>query len=351
MFVERVTALGFDFIPLGSLPDPVEMRDLHGGAIQSRDPVHYLRRTLPLVVQEGPQMVVELTAACEGADVLVALPYQLAGRIVHELMQIPFITVHLSPFGGYSKKFAAESSTLINELRASYGLPWLEDPLGTQGSSSMLAIYAVSPALFPRPRHWPNHHHMTGFFFFEEEWAPDPSLARFIDSGEPPVVFSFGSVVHGSAEAMGSIVLAAIRKLGRRAVVQRGWTRLQFDAIPSFVYVADFVPHHWLFPKAACAVHSGGAGTTAATLRAGVRSVVVPHYLDQFVWAALLEERGCSSGTVPYPDLTADRLGVAIERALNPDSRNAVHSLSARISSENGPVSAADLIEAHVRKQ
>ena len=88
----------------------------------------------------------------------------------------------------------------------------------------------------------------------------------------------------------------------------------------NFLKVVDFVPHHWLFPKAACVVHAGGSGTTAATLRAGVPSVVVPHILDQFVWGGLLRDCGCASHSIPYVELNSEgldsRTGRGIERAV-----------------------------------
>ncbi len=347
-FGERVRSLGLEFVSLGPPMDTREIREVYGRAFRSSDPVQLVQRTLPLVVRDAPQMIAELQIACDGADVLISLPYQLAGRIVHELRQVPLISVHLSPFGGYSRRFAAESSRMINEFRACYGLKELNDPLGPEGSSSTLAIYAVSPAIFLRPRHWPAHHHMTGFFFLEEPWTPDPALARFISSGEAPVVFSFGSMLHESPETMADVVLTAIKRIGRRAIVQRGWSGLRFDALPDTVHTVDFVPHHWLFPRAACVVHAGGAGTTAATLRAGVPSVVVPHMLDQFIWGTLLKERGCSSDAIPYSELTAERLASAIEQALSPAGRHRVAELSARIRAENGVCAAADLIESHV---
>ena len=175
-FAGRVKTLGLDYVALGPAIDPRELREVYGRACLSEDAVEQVRRTLALTIRHSPQMVEELGDACAGADVLVSLPYQLAGRIVHELQQIPFVSVHLSPFGGYSRRFAAETSRLINELRACYGLNGLKDALGMDGSSSMLALHAVSPQLFFRPRHWPEHHRMTGFFFLDQQWAPEPEI-------------------------------------------------------------------------------------------------------------------------------------------------------------------------------
>jgi len=343
-FAERVRRMGLDFVPLGPPMDPRERREVYDRASRTADVVEHIRRTLPLAIRDTPQMVEELASACAGADVLISLPYQLAGRIVHELRHIPLVSVHLSPFGGYSRRFAAESARLINELRACYGLGGLKDPLGIDGSSPMLALYGVSPAVFLRPRHWPEHHRMAGFFFLDEEWTPDPALEQFIAAGEPPVVISFGSMLHESPELLTEIVLGAIERAGKRAVIQKGWTGLGSQTNRDDIHVAGFVPHHWLFPRAACVVHHGGAGTTAATLRAGVPSVIVPHMLDQFIWATLLKERGCATD-VPLGEMTAESLASAIEMALDPNCRSAAAAFSGRISQENGASTAADLIE------
>jgi UDP:flavonoid glycosyltransferase YjiC (YdhE family) len=293
-------------------------------------------------------MVSELDRACDGADVLISLPYQLAGAITHDLLQIPLVAVHLSPFGGHSRRFAAETAAQINELRASYGLVPVSDPLSPGEGSPLLSLCAVSPLLFPRPRRWSSNCHLTGFLFLEEPWTPDPELAQFMDAGDPPVVITFGSMPHLSPREVADIVMIAIRQVGMRAVVQRGWTGLQFETLPEAVRLVDFVPHQWLFPRAACVVHAGGAGTTAATVLAGVPSVVVPHMLDQFLWAALLWEQGCSSDTIPYAELGASRLAGAINRALVPASLDHVSRLSAEIARENGACAAASLIESYL---
>jgi sterol 3beta-glucosyltransferase len=347
-FAARIVRLGFDYVPLGPPMDPVELRDVYGRASLTGDVVQHVQRTLPLVIRDTPRMVEELSNACVGSDVLIALPYQLAGRIVHELLHIPLVSVHLSPFGGYSRRFAAQSSSLINELRERYGLKRLVDPLGPGGGSSLLALYAVSSEIFRRPRHWPDHHLMSGFFFLDEEFVLESGLERFMAEGEPPVVVSFGSVLHQSPEKLAAIVLDAVTGIGTRAVVQRGWTGLQFHKLPESVHLSDFVPHHWLFPKAACVIHAGGAGTTAATLRAGSPSVVVPHVLDQFLWATLLKERGFAADVISYTELTAGRLASAIEKAVSATCHNSVAAISERIARENGVSCAVDLIESHL---
>jgi O-mycaminosyltylonolide 6-deoxyallosyltransferase len=183
-FADRVRKMKIEFVPLGPAPDLKEFREVYGRAFSNSDPLEHVRRTLPLAIRDAPRMINELTAASTGADLLISLPYQLAGAIVHELADIPLVSVHLSAFGGFSRRFADETSGAINGLRAAYGLPPVYDPLGPAGGSSLLSLYGISPSLFPRPRRWPDHCHSTGFFFLDEEWSPERDLARFIAAGE-----------------------------------------------------------------------------------------------------------------------------------------------------------------------
>jgi UDP:flavonoid glycosyltransferase YjiC (YdhE family) len=346
-FRDRADASGLEFAPLGPSLNRDELRQLYGSAIESDNFVEQVRMTLPTVIREAPRMTAELADACTSADVLVSLPYQLAGQLVHELHQVPFATVHLSPFGGYSRRFAEESARWINELRHRYGLHPVRDPLGVDGASSTLSLYAVSPRVFHRPKRWPEHHRLTGFFFLDEAWVPDEALERFLASGDRPIVVTFGSLLHRDPRALASILLEGIHLAGVRAIVQRGWTELDLGALPPTIHVADVVPHGWLFPRAACVVHAGGAGTTAACLRAGVPSVVVPHWLDQFLWANIARERECASDVIRYSELTANRLAKAIEEALGTQSfAEAARAMALQIRAEDGVACAAELIEA-----
>jgi len=349
-FRARVVELGLEFIPLGPSIEIDELRDVYGRAFLHADCVSQVELTLPLVVKHTPRMVKELTAACEGADVLLSLPYQLAGRIVHELTAIPLVSVHLSPFAGYNKRFAETSAGLINEVRLCYGLEELRDPLGIDGSSSLLALHAVSPDIIKRPRHWPAHFQITGFWFLDEDFTPEPELRAFIESGEPPVVVALGSMVHASPNQLATTISEAIQRTGRRVVVQRGWTGLSLLGCSEKVHSVDFVPHRWLFERAGAVIHAGGAGTTAAALRAGAPSIVIPHWLDQYLWGHLIRERGCAADVIPFVDLTPEILAAAIERSSDQAIRKSTIAIAHAIENEAGVPTAISLIEHVLRR-
>jgi sterol 3beta-glucosyltransferase len=93
-------------------------------------------------------------------------------------------------------------------------------------------------------------------------------------------------------------------------------------------------------------VHHGGAGTTAAALRAGVPAIVVPFHGDQFYWAKLVSDLGTGPQGIARTRLTAERLATAINRAVN-DSSIATRAadLGVRIRAENGVARAVEGIE------
>ncbi|HYO58871.1 glycosyltransferase [Archangium sp.] len=122
--------------------------------------------------------------------------------------------------------------------------------------------------------------------------------------------------MHHDAEALTGLILEALRELGGRAIIQRGWAGLARHALPEGVLAVDFVPHSWLFPRAACVVHHGGAGTTAAAFRAGVPAVIVPHTLEQPLWAEFSRALGCTVSVIPFQQLSAASLVDGLRRML-----------------------------------
>lgn len=348
-YEKRICSLGFAFTPIATDAPPQLWTRIGAAQMEQSDPADQTRQYLETVLPVMPQMFRQLREACQGADLVIGPPFQLAARMVSEADGLPYVSIHFSPFGAKSNKAVREvSAPLVNAYRAQEGLPPLEDPLGTDGASPQLALYPVSQHVFRAPAQWPSHHHLTGYFYFDEEtWQPDPELVRFVEAGAPPVVISFGSMPNPNPAALTDLVLEAITSVGCRAVLQHGEAGLgRGRTLPEHVYAAGFLPHRWLFPRAACVVHHGGAGTTAATFRAGIPAVVVPHFLDQPIWGEYARALLCASAVINHKELTVERLANAITRALTGNRyQRAASSLGEKIRAENGVATARLLIE------
>jgi vancomycin aglycone glucosyltransferase len=169
----------------------------------------------------------------------------------------------------------------------------------------------------------------TGAWLLSDSSPLPDALEKFLDAGEPPVYFGFGSMV-ASAQA-GPMLVEVARALGRRAIVSQGWAELSFiDGRTDCMSIGD-VNHERLFGRVAAIVHHGGAGTTLAAARAGSPQVIVPHNYDQYYWARRVTKLGVGARGPQAKDLTAEGLIKALRRCLEPEVARAAQSLAFRV--------------------
>jgi sterol 3beta-glucosyltransferase len=348
-FREWVEHFGLEFAPIG--PDLRSIQHaINEAMLQLPESADAIRALFAPLMPALPAVFNDLWRTCRDADVLITGPWQVASLMIHELTGVPLVTIQNSHFGGGgTPAFQDASAGLINPVRARFGLRPLRNPLTIDANSPQLVIYNMSREVRPPAPNWPSHYHMPGYLFLDdEEWQPTEALAAFV-SAAPPVVVTFGSMAHGNPAALTDLVVTAVGAAGCRAVIQQGWSGLAPRALQSDIFVADFVPHDWLFPRASCVVHHGGAGTAASVFRAGVPSVFVPHSFDHPLWAALAESIGCAGSSIPFLQLTSERLASAIERTRGePRYSEAAAALGRRIRAERGRSRARELIEALV---
>ncbi len=346
-FALRAEQNGLEFCGLGQAMDDPETRKIFSSAYEMEAMSEQIQATMLVQLRDAEVSVRALVAEARDADALLSIPYQSAGQVTAELLGLPFVSVHFSPFGNSRRpKLAAAAAPAFNALRATFGLDPIAEPLGVDGISPWLALTPVSRNIFPRPGSWAPQHHVTGFWFLDEPAMPDPDLQAFVAAGEAPVVLGFGSLAHRDPEAISRILLQAMELAGGRAVIQAGWSGLHSRTPLPKVLFTNFVPHAWLFPLASCVVHGGGAGTTAAAMRAGTPSVFVPHWLDQFLWGALARERQLASASIPVRELTPEGLAAAIQTARESATiRSHCSAVAQAIQAEDGVGVAADLIE------
>jgi len=228
----------------------------------------------------------------------------------------------------------------------------------------------VSPALFPRPADWPLNAQVTGALIVPlgttmKNNPPSAELQRFVKGGSPPVYIGWGSMHAKSSAHMSELAVRALYLSGERGIVLRGWAGLDLElldksapdyvAIRKFadehVFIADDLPHEWLFQRCKLTVHHGGSGTTHCALRAGRPTIVTPTFLDQFSYARLVSSSGAGLKSMRLNVLTAKRLASDIKKAQAAEISAAAACLGEKMRRENGLHKTADAVEAFIAKE
>jgi sterol 3beta-glucosyltransferase len=209
-------------------------------------------------------------------------------------------------------------------------------------------LYGFSPSVIAKPSDWRNTF-VTGYWFLDAapDWTPPSDLENFLQAGSPPVYIGFGSMGNRNPEETADLVLQALGKTGQRAILSAGWSGMRTEKLPDNAFLVNSVPHAWLFPRVAAVVHHGGAGTTAAGLRAGVPTVIIPFFGDQGFWGQRVADLGVGTAPIPRKQLTVERLAQAIQTAVSDRTmRQRAADLGTKIQTEDGIVNAVKIIQA-----
>ncbi|KDQ54854.1 glycosyltransferase family 1 protein [Jaapia argillacea MUCL 33604] len=325
--------------------------------------------------------------ACQGTDVLVESPSAMAGYHIAEALKIPYFrafTMTWSRTRAYPHAFAVPehkmgggynymSYVMFDQVfwRAISGQinRWRRNQLGLASTNldrmephKIPFLYNFSPVVVPPPLDWPEWIRVTGYWFLDDAevgsktWDPPPSLVKFIDSahnsGKKVVYIGFGSIVVSDPKAMTHCVVEAIVRSGVHAILSKGWSdRLHKtgsevskpeEPLPEQIYPINSLPHDWLFNRIDAACHHGGAGTTGASLRAGIPTIIKPFFGDQFFWADRVEALGVGSGV---RKLTVEGLTEALVAATtDPKQIARAKILGEEIRAEKGVATAIEAI-------
>ena len=222
------------------------------------------------------------------------------------------------------------------------------EPFHAGRSKGFPSLYGFSPSVIPKPADWGADDHVTGYWLLDPpaDWMPPADLLNFLQAGPAPVYIGFGSMGSRDPAETTDLVLQALAKTGQRAILLSGWGSLQKTDFPDSVFMIDSIPHAWLFPRLAAVVHHGGASTTAAGLRAGVPSIVIPFLGDQPFWGRRVHALGVGPAPIPRSKLTVDGLAGAIQEAVtNTAMRQRAAELGAKIQAEDGIANGVEIIE------
>ncbi|MGD2077150.1 MAG: glycosyltransferase [Chloroflexota bacterium] len=380
-FESFVSGAGVNFKPIQADPRQAMQEDIrHIGG----NPIKFMRWLNRQFRPLARDFFRDVKEAAEGMDAILFAALAFPAYHVALGRDIPSLAVYLQPvtptrffsvtaaqvpswlpFRGLINQISSEMSTftifamtkgVVDECRQEMlGLPktaWRD--YSRLNSPAVPIVYGYSRHVTPIPPDWGDWLYVTGYWFLEQDngWRPSPALATFLRSGPPPIYIGFGSMVDQEAEEVSQMVLKALARSGRRAILLGGWSRLGEGQLPSSVLRLDWAPHHWLFPQMAAVIHHGGAGTTAAGLKAGVPNIIVPYFADQPFWASRVRALGVGPEPIPRQKLTAERLAAAIEIACtNRDMQRRAQALGRKIQAEDGVGTAVPLIERLLRGQ
>ncbi|KAG0664366.1 Sterol 3-beta-glucosyltransferase [Maudiozyma exigua] len=217
-------------------------------------------------------------------------------------------------------------------------------------------LYNVSPTIFPPSVDFNEWVKVTGYWFLDEklDYKPPKELIEFIEKArtlkKKLVYIGFGSIVVSNASEMTKALVQAVINADVYCILNKGWSERLGDKsakmveveLPESIYNAGTVPHDWLFPQMDAAVHHGGSGTTGATLRAGLPTIIKPFFGDQFFYANRVEDIGVG---IALRNFTTKKLSDAlVEITTNGKYKEKAGLIKSRIVKEDGVATAINCI-------
>jgi UDP:flavonoid glycosyltransferase YjiC (YdhE family) len=320
------------------------------------------------------QMNTTLVSLADGADLLFAgLSYQEPAANVAEYYDIPLATLHHVPMRPNGQVVSILPSALAryamtafdwfcwrlnkkveDAQRRELGLPKATGPSpGRIAERQSLEIQGYDDACFPglatEWAKWDGHRPFVGTLTMELTTEVDDEVVSWIAAGTPPICFGFGSMPVESPADTIDMISAACAELGERALVCAGWS--DFSEVSHFdhVKVVGAVNYAKVFPACRAVVHHGGSGTTAASMRAGVPTLILSMDPNQTIWGAQLKRLKVGT-TRRFSNTTRETLVADLRRILDPDYATRARALATRMTKPAESVStAADLVENFAR--
>jgi UDP:flavonoid glycosyltransferase YjiC (YdhE family) len=339
-------------------PDPREQMDpaaalLHELAANIHDPTGLLTRVIERVSQVKAEKSATLTSLAKGADLLVAgfNEHGLTANVA-EYYRIPLAVLRffpaeiVSPDGLYSQL----TKETDNAQRHALGLPEATGP-SMRGESLEIRAYdefCLLGLAVERPESG-SKRPFVGALTLELPTDADDDVLSWIADGTPPIYVGFGSTPVAAFPDTVAMISAACMQLGQRALICSGQHDLTRLRQADHVKVVGAVNHAAIFPACRAVVHHGGAGTTAAGMRAGIPTLILWLWLDQPMWAAAIERLRVGFGR-HFSATTQQTLVTDLRSILAPPYSTRAREIAAQMTRPaESAASAADLLEETAR--
>ncbi|KAL3749818.1 hypothetical protein ACJRO7_010875 [Eucalyptus globulus] len=383
-FKEFVLTAGLEFYPLGGDPKvlagymvknkgflPSGPSEIHIQRNQIKDIIFSL---LPACREPDPETHVPFIA-----NAIIANPPAYGHTHVAEALNLPLHVVFTMPWTptsefphplsrvkqpvGYRLSYQIVDALIwlgirdvINEFRKKrLGLRPITYLRGPYSSPPDVPYaYIWSPHLVPKPKDWGPKIDVVGFCFLDlaSSYQPPESLVKWLEEGEKPIYIGFGSLPVQEPEKMTEIIVKALEITCQRGIINKGWGGLgNLAEKKDFVYLLDNCPHDWLFLRCSAVVHHGGAGTTAAGLKAACPTTVVPFFGDQPFWGERVHARGVGPAPIPVDEFSLEKLVDAIRFMLDPKVKQCAEELAKDMEHEDGVEGAVKAFYKHFPRE
>jgi rhamnosyltransferase subunit B len=371
----KIEALGFKFHEMrpDGTDDPVEIARM----TDSRTGSEYVVRNW--LLPNLRETYTDLMDAAKDADCIIAGEIVYAARLVAETLGIRWVSTALQPFSLFSaydppvlsvfpllaklrslgvtvnrgviniaKSVTKSWAEPIRQMRRELKLPELVgNPLVDDKFSPYLVLALFSSVLAKPQPDWAANTVVTGFTFYDDNQNQSeftPELRHFLDSGEPPLVFTLGSANVLNPGVFYQESIQAATQLNRRAVLLMGGNAL-LENLPKDIIAINYAPYSKIFPCACAIIHQGGIGTTAQALRAGRPTLIMPYTYDQPDNAARVERLG-TSRTILRKQYSTSQVAKELSELIgNPRYAAKAAEIGCIVQGEDGVGVACDAIE------
>lgn len=318
---------GIDFAPVEG--DPAELMRIcieHGMFTYS-----FLKEASSKFRGWIDELLASAWKACQDTDLLIESPSAMAGIHIAEALAIPYFRAFTMPWTrtrAYPHAFAVPEHKMGGAYNyvtyvmfdnvfwtaiAGQVNRWRKKELGLRSTNldqlhpnKVPFLYNFSPSVVVPPLDYSDWIRVTGYWSLDEgsDFKPPNELTDFISKaradGKKIVYIGFGSIVVSDPAALTRTIVESVLKADVRCILSKGWSDRLADKsaavpevpLPPEILQIKSAPHDWLFSRIDAAAHHGGAGTTGASLRAGLPTIIKPFFGDQFFFGSRVEDLG-----------------------------------------------------------
>ena len=264
-----------------------------------QDPMRAIPQAVEYVAEAVAEKSATLTSLAEGADLLVAgMTEQETAANVAEYYRIPLAALHFFPPEILLHQSAQPTMQSGRAQRQALGLPD-ERPHSERALEIQAYDEICSPGVATGWADSAARRPFVGALSLQLATDGDEQVLSWISGAPPPVYFGFGSMPVAAPNDTVAVISAACARVGARALICLGPKHVDAGPHSDHIKIVREVNHAGVFSACRAVVHHGGAGTTAAALRAGAR-------------AARTVERAGSAGVGSVRRVPGSRLRAAV---------------------------------------